>query len=81
MLIVFIVGLNRRIKSVQHVGKYSNQNASRSLIIHHDRLPGFSSPCSLRSDVRTDSLVEMVKNQQSKSAELARIYRDENQDD
>ena len=36
---------------------------------------------SLRSDIRTDSLVDMVKKQQAKSAELARIYRDQNQDD
>lgn len=36
---------------------------------------------SLRSDIRTDSLVDMVKKQQAESAELARIYRDQNQDD
>ncbi len=37
--------------------------------------------CSLRSDVRTDSLVEMVKKQQSKTNELAQMYRDQKQDD
>ena len=82
MLIVFIVGLNRRIKSVQHVGKFSNQNASRSFDVHRVRfLFLFFSSSSLRSDIRTDSLVDMVKIQQTKSNELARIYRDQNQDD
>jgi hypothetical protein len=36
---------------------------------------------SLRSDIRTDSLVEMVKKQQSRTNELAQIYRDQKHDE
>jgi len=36
---------------------------------------------SLRSDVRTDSLVDMVKKQQAKTNELAQIYHEQQQDD
>jgi hypothetical protein len=36
---------------------------------------------SLRSDVRTDSLVDMIKKQQAKTNELAQIYREQKQDD
>jgi hypothetical protein len=36
---------------------------------------------SLRSDVRTDSLVDMIKKQQAKTTELAQIYREQKQDD
>ncbi len=37
--------------------------------------------CSLRSDIRTDSLVDMIKKQQSKTTELAQIYREQKQED
>jgi hypothetical protein len=36
---------------------------------------------SLRSDVRTDSLVDMIKKQQAKTNELAQIYRAQKPDD
>ena len=32
---------------------------------------------SLRSDVRTDSLVDMIKKQQAKTNELGQIYREQ----
>ena len=41
----------------------------------------FSFLRSLRSDARTDSLVDMVKKQQAKANELAQIYREQQQDD
>ena len=36
---------------------------------------------SLRSDVRTDSLVDMIKKQQSKTTELVQIYGEQQEHD
>jgi hypothetical protein len=36
---------------------------------------------SLRSDTRTDALVDMIKKQQAKTTELAQIYHEQKQDD
>lgn len=36
---------------------------------------------SLRSDSRTDSLVDMIKQQQGKTNELEKIYHDQKQND
>lgn len=36
---------------------------------------------SLRSDTRTDSLVDMIKKQQAKATELAQVYYEQQQND
>ncbi len=78
MLIVFIVGLNLIIKYVQHVEKHLNQNDSMYM---RNILCEFKCFYSLRSDVRTDSLVDMIKKQQSKTTELVQIYGEQQEHD
>jgi len=81
VLIVLIVGLNLRIKYVQHVEKYLNQNDSKYTrhFLCEFKCSFFYN--SLRSDVRTDSLVDMIKKQQAKTTELAKIYHEQKQND
>jgi hypothetical protein len=79
--IVFIVGLNLKIKYVQHVEKYSNQSDSKYTRHFLCEYKCSFFLLSLRSDVRTDSLVDMIKKQQAKTNELAQIYHEQQQDD
>jgi hypothetical protein len=45
------------------------------------KINAFDRLYSLRSDVRTDSLVDMIKKQQAKTNELAQIYCEQQQQD